>query len=39
MGLLFVERLEGASVFTCRRCRVDAASKDPIISMDFYGRA
>jgi hypothetical protein len=39
MGLLFMERLEGAGVFTRRRCRVDAASKDSIISRDFYGRA
>ena len=38
MGLLFVERLEGEGVFRCRRCRVDAASKDAIISRDFYGR-
>ncbi|CAN6285361.1 unnamed protein product [Urochloa humidicola] len=37
MGLLFVERLEGEGVFRCRRCRVDAASKDAIISRDFYG--
>jgi hypothetical protein len=38
MGLLFVERLEGEGVFRCRRCRVDSASKDAIISRDFYGR-
>ncbi|OEL21742.1 putative yippee-like protein [Dichanthelium oligosanthes] len=38
MGLLFVERLQGEGVFRCRRCRVDAASKDAIISRDFYGR-
>jgi hypothetical protein len=37
MGLLFVERLEGAGVFRCRKCRVDAASKDSIVSRDFYG--
>ncbi|CAL4929544.1 unnamed protein product [Urochloa decumbens] len=39
MGLLFVERLEGEGVFRCRRCRVDAASKDAIISRDFYGHS
>ncbi|CAL4913041.1 unnamed protein product [Urochloa decumbens] len=39
MGLLFVERLEGDGVFRCRRCRVDAASKDAIISRDFYGHS
>ncbi|XP_008658619.1 protein yippee-like OJ1003C07.11 isoform X1 [Zea mays] len=39
MGLLFLERLEGEGVFRCRRCRVDAASKDAIISRDFYGRS
>ncbi|XP_015689799.1 putative yippee-like protein Os10g0369500 [Oryza brachyantha] len=39
MGLLFVQRLEGDGVFKCRRCRVDAASKDAIISRDFYGRS
>ena len=33
-----MERLEGEGVFRCRRCRVDAASKDAIISRDFYGR-
>ncbi|TVU48094.1 hypothetical protein EJB05_07717 [Eragrostis curvula] len=38
MGLLFLERLEGEGVFRCRQCRVDAASKDSIISRDFYGR-
>ncbi|GJN30555.1 hypothetical protein PR202_gb18868 [Eleusine coracana subsp. coracana] len=38
MGLLFVERLEGEGIFRCRQCRVDAASKDSIISRDFYGR-
>jgi hypothetical protein len=38
MGLLYLERLEGEGVFRCRRCRVDAASKDAIISRDFYGR-
>lgn len=39
MGLLFVERLAGEGVFKCRRCRVDAASKDAVISKDFYGRS
>ncbi|KAF0911175.1 hypothetical protein E2562_007953 [Oryza meyeriana var. granulata] len=39
MGLLFVQRLDGDGVFKCRRCRVDAASKDAIISRDFYGRS
>ncbi|KAL6645467.1 hypothetical protein ACP70R_017075 [Stipagrostis hirtigluma subsp. patula] len=39
MGLLFVQRLAGEGVFRCRRCRVDAASKDAIISRDFYGRS
>ncbi|KAL5218559.1 hypothetical protein ABZP36_019243 [Zizania latifolia] len=39
MGLLFVQRLDGEGVFKCRRCRVDAASKDAIISRDFYGRS
>ena len=38
MGLLFLERLEGEGVFRCRQCRADAASRDSIISRDFYGR-
>ncbi|KAF8776161.1 hypothetical protein HU200_003852 [Digitaria exilis] len=38
MGLLFVQRLEGEGVFRCRRCRVDSASKNAIISRDFHGR-
>ncbi|KAF2937752.1 hypothetical protein DAI22_03g071800 [Oryza sativa Japonica Group] len=37
MGLLFVQRLDGNGVFKCRRCRVDAASKDAIISKEFQG--
>jgi hypothetical protein len=37
MGLLFVEGLEWAGMFRCRKCHVDAMSKDSIISRDFYG--
>jgi hypothetical protein len=36
MGLLFVERLEGVGVFRCRKCRMNATSKDSIIFRDFY---
>ncbi|KAG8091422.1 hypothetical protein GUJ93_ZPchr0012g18808 [Zizania palustris] len=46
MGLLFVEVLPrhrdgapAAAVLKCRRCRVDAASADAILSRDFRGRS
>ncbi|XP_072989384.1 putative yippee-like protein Os10g0369500 isoform X2 [Typha latifolia] len=38
MGLLFVESLPGPKVFKCRRCKVDSASHDAIVSKDFHGR-
>ncbi|BAT10550.1 Os10g0369500 [Oryza sativa Japonica Group] len=46
MGLLFVELLPrhgdgggpASAVLKCRRCRVDAASADAILSRDFRGR-